>query len=147
MKLTKIHRVLKIKRSDWMRQCIYFNTEKRMTAANDFEKDFFKLIVNSVFGKTMENLQKRFNVRLVTIADDFLKYSSRQTYITHKTFGKTYAAIHEIKPILILNKPIFVGFTVLDLSKSKIMTFIITLLKKILMLSCYLLTKTALLMK
>ena len=129
MKLTKIHRVLKIKRSDWMRQCIYFNTEKRMAAANDFEKDFFKLIVNSVFGKTMENLRKRFNVRLVTIADDFLKYSSRQTYITHKTFGKTYAAIHEIKPILILNKPIFVGFTVLDLSKLKMYDFHYTFIK------------------
>ena len=58
MKLTKIHRVLKIKRSDWMRQCIYFNTEKRMTAADDFEKDFFKLIVNSVFGKKWKIYEK-----------------------------------------------------------------------------------------
>ena len=77
----------------------------------------------------MENLRKRFNVRLVTIADDFLKYSSRQTYITHKTFGKTYAAIHEIKPILILNKPIFVGFTVLDLSELKMYDFHYTFIK------------------
>ena len=86
-------------------------------------------------------------MRLVNNEKDFLKYTSRPTYITHKIFGKDYAAIHEIKLVLILNKPIFVGFTVLDLSKSKIMTFIITLLKKILMLNCYLLTKTALLMK
>ena len=117
MKLTKIHRVLKFKQSDWMKKYINFNTEKRMNAANDFEKDFFRLMINSVYGKTMENLRKRINVRLVNNEKDFLKYTSRPTYITHKIFGKDYAAIHEIKPVLILNKPIYVGFTVLELSK------------------------------
>ena len=84
---------------------------------------------------------------MINNAEDFLRYTSKPTVINHKMFGKDYAAIHELKLVLILDKPIFVGFTVLDLSKSKIMTFIITLLKKILMLSCYLLIKTALLMK
>ena len=65
----------------------------------------------------MENLQKRINVRLINNAKDFLKYTSRPNYITHKIVSKDYAAIHEIKPILMLNKPIYVGFTVLDLSK------------------------------
>ena len=66
----------------------------------------------------MENLRKRMmNVRLVNNGKDFLKYTSRTTYITHKTFGKGYAAIDEIKLVLILNKPIFIRSTVLDLHK------------------------------
>ena len=65
----------------------------------------------------MENLRKRINVRLVNNAKDFLKYTSRPNYVTHKLFDEDYAAIHEIKPVLVLNKPIHVGFTVLDLSK------------------------------
>ena len=56
-------------------------------------------------------------MRLTNNAKDFLKYTSRPTYITYKIFGKDYAAIHEIKPVLMLNKPTYVGFTVLELSK------------------------------
>ena len=79
---------------------IDFNTEKRKTADNDFHKDFFKLMINSVYGKTIENLRKRINVRLVNIKKDFLKYTSRPTYITHKIFDKDYSAIHEIRACL-----------------------------------------------
>ena len=74
-------------------------------------------MINSVYGKTKENLRKRINVRFVNNGKDFLKYTSRPTYVTHKLFDKYFAAIHEIKPVLMLNKPIYVGFTVLDLSK------------------------------
>ena len=73
MKLTKIHRVLKYKQPDWMKKYIDFNIGKRMNAANDFEKYFFKLMINSVYEKRMENLQKRINVR-------YLKYSFKDIY-------------------------------------------------------------------
>ena len=81
-------------------------------------------------------------MRLVNKAEDFLKYTSRPTYITHKIFGKDYAAIHEIKPVSILNKPIYVGFTVLDLSKWKMYNFHYNFIKKKLIL-----TQTVLFMK
>ena len=100
-----------------MKRYIDFNTEKRKNAANDFKKDFFKLMINSVYGKMIENLRKRINARLGNNAKDFLKYTSRPTYVTNKLFDEDYIAIHEIKPVLVLNKPIYVGFTVLDLSK------------------------------
>ena len=93
-----------------MKRYIDFNTKRRMNAANDFEKNVFKLMINSIYRKAMENLRKRINVRLVNNKKGFLKYTSRPTYITYKIFGKDYAAIHEINPVLILIKPIYVGF-------------------------------------
>ena len=70
MKLTKYHRLLKFKQSEWIKKYINFNDTKRENAASSFEKEFFKLMINSVYGKTMENLRKRINVRLVTNEKD-----------------------------------------------------------------------------
>ena len=125
-----------------MKKYIDFNTEKRTNVANSFEKGFFKLMISSIYDKTMENLRKRINVRIVNDEKDFLKYTSRSTHITQRIFGKNYAATHEIKPVLTLNKPIYVGFTVPDLSK-----WLMYDLKNTLMLNFYLLTQTVLLMK
>ena len=106
-----------------MKRYIDFNTKRRMNAANDFEKNVFKLMINSIYRKAMENLRKRINVRLVNNKKGFLKYTSRPTYITYKIFGKDYAAIHEIKPI-------YMGFTVSDLSKWKMYDFHYNFIKK-----------------
>ena len=81
-------------------------------------KKIFLKMINSVYGKKKGKfMKKRINMRLVNNAADFFKYTSRPTYITHKIFGKDYPVIQEIKSVLILNKSIYVGFTVLDLSK------------------------------
>ena len=96
----------------------------------------FKLMFNSIYGKTMENVQKRINARLVNNEKDFLKHTSRPTHITHKIFGKNYAAIHEIKPVLTLNKPINVGFTVLELIKWLMYVFHHNFIKNTLVLNC-----------
>ena len=112
-----------------MEKYIDFNI-KKTNAANSFEKDFFNLMVNSVYAKTLENLRKRINVRLVNNEKDVLKYTSRPTHITHKIFVKNYAAIHEIKPVLTLNKPIYVGFTVLELSKWLMFNFNYNFIKR-----------------
>ena len=88
MKLTKIHKLLKFKQSDWMKKYIDFKTQKRTNATKGFEKDFFKLTINSVYGKTMENLRKRINIRLVNNEKDVLKYTSRPNHITQ--ISKSY---------------------------------------------------------
>ena len=88
-------------------------------------------MISSVYGKIMVNLRKKINVRLVNNEKDFLKYTSRPTHITHKIFDKNYAAIHEIKPVLTLNKPIYVEFAVLELSKWLMYDFHYNFIKKI----------------
>ena len=123
LKLTKIHRVLEFDQSPWLKQYIDYNTEKRKNAKNDFEKDFFKLMNNSVFGKTMENLRKRVDVRLVTDEKKLLKLTSKPTYVSSKIFNKNLVAVHKIKETLTLNRPAYVGMCILDLSKTLMYDF------------------------
>ena len=119
-----------------MKIYINFNTEKGTKATNKFEKNFFKLMVISVYGKATKHLKKKkIRVRLVNNEKDFLKYTSRPTHITHKIFDKNYAAINEIKPVVTLNKPIYVAFNVLELSNWLMYNIHYNFIKKILMLN------------
>ena len=123
LKLKKVHRVLKFNQSPWLKQYIDFNTQKRTNAKNSFEKDFFKLMNNSVFGKTMENLRKRVDVRLVTSKEKLLKMTSKPTYVSSKIFNENLVAVHKIKETLTLNRPAYVGMCILDLSKTLMYDF------------------------
>ena len=130
LKVTKVHRVLEFNQSPWLKQYIDFNTEKRKNAKNAFEKDFFKLMNNSVFGKTMENLRKRVDVRLVTDEKKLLKLASKPTYVSSKIFNENLVAVHKIKETLTLNKPAYVGMCILDLSKTLMYDFHYNYIKK-----------------
>ena len=123
LKLTKVHRVLEFNQSPWLKPYIDFNTEKRKDAKNSFEKDFFKLMNNAVYGKTMENLYKRVDVRLITNEKKLLKMASKPTYVSSKIFNDNLVAVHKIKETLTLNRPTYLGMCILDLSKTLMYDF------------------------
>ena len=130
LKIKKIHRVLKFDQSPWLKQYIDFNTEKRKNAKNSFEKDFFKLMNNSVFGKTMESLCKWVDVRLVTNEKKLDKLTSRPTYVSSKIFNENLMAVHKVKETLTLKRPAYVGMCILDLSKMLMYDFHYNYIKK-----------------
>ena len=123
LKLKKIHRVLEFDQSPWLKEYIDFNTEMIKKAKNSFEKDFFKLMNNSVFGKTMENLRKRVNIDLVTDEKRLNKLSAKPAYVSSKIFNENLVAIHTKKERLLLDKPSYVGMSILDLSKTLMYDF------------------------
>jgi len=123
LKVQKIHRVLEFRQSKWLKQYIDFNTEMRKNAKNSFEKDFFKLMNNSVFGKTMENLRKRTNIELVTNETRLQKLTAKPTYVSSKIFDENLVGVHSKKERLLLDKPSYVGMSILDLSKTLMYDF------------------------
>ena len=96
-----------------------------MNAKNSFEKDFFKLMNNSVLGKTMENIRKRVDVRLQLITDQkkLSKLVSTPMFVNSKIFNEVVVAVHKIKETLTLDRPAYVGMCILDLSKTLIYDF------------------------
>ncbi|GFR66069.1 protein NYNRIN [Elysia marginata] len=119
MKLKKVHRALCFEQSPWMEPYIRMNTELRKQAASDFEKDLYKLMNNSVFGKTMENLRKRVNVKLVRSheEDKLRRLIASPSFARANIFDDDLVALHMHKSRLTLNRPIYVGMSILDLSK------------------------------
>ena len=118
MKLKKIQRILKFKQIDWMRPYIDFNTQKRTISSNEADNNFFKLMDNSVYSKNMKKLRNRIRIRVAKNSQDFIKYISRPTCVNRKVFEGNLAAIHEKKISITLNKPIYVGFTVIETSRN-----------------------------
>ena len=123
LKLKKVHRVLQFNQSPWLKEYIDFNTQKRTNDKNSFEKDFFKLMNNSVFGKTMENIRKRVDVQLVTNKEKLSKFASKPSYVSSKIFNENLVAVHKIKETLTLNRPAYIGMCILDLSKTLMYDF------------------------
>ena len=113
-----------------MRQYIDFNTQKRAGAKDAFEKDFFKLMNNSVYGKTFENLRKRVDVRLVTDQNKLSKLASKPTYVNSKIITEVLIAVHKIKETLKLDRPAYIGMCILDLSKTLMYDFHYNYIKK-----------------
>ena len=123
MKLKKIHRGIKFTEAAFLKPYIDTNVKLRTQAKNDFEKDFFKLMNNSVFGKTMENIRNRVNVKLVDTGEQFKKLAAKPNYESRKIFNENLVSVHMKKTSLTMNKPVYLGMSILDLSKTVMFDF------------------------
>lgn len=131
--LTKVHRVLKFRQSMWLRPYILLNTVQRTRATNDFEKNLYKLMSNAVYGKTMENLRNRVDIKLRTKWQG--RYGAAQliaqpNFKRRKIFDENLVAIEMLKTIIKMNKPIVIGMSVLDISKVIMYDFHYNYMKK-----------------
>ena len=116
--LKEIHRVLQFKQSAWMKEYIDFNTRLRTAAKNDFEKDFHKLMNNSVFGKTMENIRRHRDIKLVNNKEDYLKQVMKPNFKSGCLLGTDLMSC-EMRDVRVkMNKPVYLGQAILDLSKT-----------------------------
>ena len=118
LRLTRIHRGIKFEESEWLKSYIDMNTKLRTKAINNFEKDFFQLMNNSVFGKTMENIRNRVDIKLVNDRDKAKKLTTKPSFKHLNIFCEELIAIHMKKNSLTMNKPTYLGMCILDLSKT-----------------------------
>ena len=115
--MKKVHRVIKFNEEEWLKPYIDMNTKLQKEAKTDFEKNFFKLMINSVFGKTIENVRKHRDIKLVTAEEKRLKLTSQPNYHTTTYFSQNLVAIERKKAKVKVNKPIYLGASILDVSK------------------------------
>ncbi|XP_054267190.1 uncharacterized protein LOC128989333 [Macrosteles quadrilineatus] len=123
LKLKNIHKAISFTQSNWLKPYIDLNTSMRTKATNNFEKDFFKLMNNAVFGKTMENIRNRVNIRLATKEKQVDKWLAQPNFKRRTIFTDQLAAVHMSKTKLVFNKPIYVGMSILDVSKTLMYDF------------------------
>ena len=116
-KFKKIHRIIEFNQEAWLKPYIDMNTELRKLARNDFEKDLFKLMNNSVFGKTMENIRKHRNIKLVTTDKKRSNLVSEPNYHTINLISEDLSIIEMKKTKVKMNKPIYLGLSILEISK------------------------------
>ena len=117
LRLDGIDRAIEFDQSPWLKTYIDFNTQLRTAATNDFEKDFFKLMNNSVFGKTMENISKNRNIGLVTTEEKYLHTVMKPNFKSGVLFGENLMGCEMGKIKVVMNKPVYLGQAILDLSK------------------------------
>ena len=115
--LEKVHRIIEFNQSTWLKPYIDFNMELRTKAKNDFEKDFFKLMNNAVFGKTMENIRKHKDIKLVTNKKAYLKNVMKPNFKSGVLYGENLMGCEMGKIKVVMNKPVYLGQAILDLSK------------------------------
>ena len=123
LKITKIHKGVTFNERPWLAEYIEMNTALRTKATSSFEKDFFKLANNSVFGKTMENVRNRVDIRLVNNKEKFLKLAAKPNYHASTIFSENLVAVNMKRTKLVLNKPIYLGMSILDISKNLMYDF------------------------
>ena len=130
MKLKKVRRGLKFQEKNFMKNYIDKNTSLRSQAKNAFEKDLFKLMNNSVFGKTMENVRNRVSIELVKDAERAAKLVNKPNFEELKIFDEFLIAVKMRKTKVWMNKPVYVGMSILDLSKTLMFSFQYEYVKK-----------------
>ena len=123
LKFQKIHRIIEFNQEAWLKPYIYMHTELRKLAKNDFKKDLFKLMNNSVFGKTMENIRKHRDIKLVTTDKKRSKLVSEPNYHTINLISEDLSIIEMKKTKVKMNKPIYLGLSILEISKTLMYEF------------------------
>jgi hypothetical protein len=113
MRITKVHRGLSFDESPWLKKYIDLNTSLRTAATNDFEKDFFKLMNKSVFGKTMEDVEQHIDVKLVTDSVTLSRLVAKPNFDRNVIFSENLVATHMKKTRVVYNKPIYLGMSIL----------------------------------